>query len=49
MVKVGDRVRFLNSVGGGIVKKINKDIALMSFLSRVYLGRATRLVKTPFY
>ena len=23
MVKVGDRVRFLNSVGGGIVKKIN--------------------------
>ena len=29
MVKVGDRVRFLNSVGGGIVKKINKDIALV--------------------
>ena len=27
MVKVGDRVRFLNSVGGGIVKKINKDIS----------------------
>lgn len=29
MVKVGDKVRFLNSVGGGIVKKINKDIALV--------------------
>ena len=27
MVKIGDKVRFLNSVGGGIVKKfINKDI-----------------------
>lgn len=29
MVKVGDKVRFLNSVGGGIIKKINKDIALV--------------------
>ena len=29
MVHVGARVRFLNSVGGGIVKKINKDIALV--------------------
>lgn len=30
MVKIGDRVRFLNSVGGGIVKKFqNKDIALV--------------------
>ena len=27
MVKVGDKVRFLNSVGGGTVVKINKDIA----------------------
>ncbi|MCP9612323.1 DUF2027 domain-containing protein [Coprobacter tertius] len=29
MVKVGDKVRFLNSVGGGIVVKITKDIALV--------------------
>ena len=27
MVKVGDKVRFLNSVGGGTVVKISKDIA----------------------
>ena len=27
MVKVGDRVRYLNAVGGGIVVRIAKDIA----------------------
>ena len=27
MVKVGDRVRYLNAVGGGVVVKIVKDIA----------------------
>ena len=27
MAKIGDRVRFLNSVGGGIIKKIEGNIA----------------------
>ena len=27
MVKVGDRVRYLNAVGGGVVVRIAKDIA----------------------
>lgn len=29
MVKIGDKVRFLNSVGGGIVRQITKDIAMV--------------------
>ena len=28
MAKIGDRVRFLNSVGGGIIKKIEGNIAI---------------------
>ena len=27
MAKIGDRVRFLNSVGGGIIKRIEGNIA----------------------
>lgn len=29
MVKIGDKVRFLNAVGGGIVRQITKDIAMV--------------------
>lgn len=35
MVKVGDKVRFLNAVGGGIVRRIDRDVVLV--------GKATRL------
>lgn len=29
MVKVGDKVRFLNAVGGGIVRRIDRDVVLV--------------------
>lgn len=29
MVKVGDKVRFLNAVGGGIVRRVDRDVALV--------------------
>ena len=29
MVKIGDKVRFLNAVGGGIVRQITKDSAMV--------------------
>ena len=30
MVKIGDNVRFLNAVGGGVVTKIQKDLVFVA-------------------
>ncbi len=29
MVKIGDKVRYLNAVGGGVISKIQKNLVFM--------------------